>query len=186
MRSSKLSDCSASHSPMTTLKLARVQIQMRLTDIMRWSIFAGLIFDIWILRRRCHNLRRLCAPGGTLVAVCGAKRGGKGGIAHRRSKPTKAAPACAARRHRGECAGVNPALHRVTKSSSLPSGKSFACLFFLPITFVAERACRQRLPVRRSAALSSEFPPAPCRRWVTLGQRRPPRGFRVCAADAPQ
>ena len=52
------------------LALYVADIQDALPNIMPMElIFAGLIFEYVDLRATMHNLRRLCAPGGTLVAV---------------------------------------------------------------------------------------------------------------------
>jgi len=63
---------------MTHVKIGQSQVQDALPNIMPMElIFAGLIFEYVDLRATMHNLRRLCAPGGTLVAVLQVQARGK-------------------------------------------------------------------------------------------------------------
>ena len=116
------------------LALYVADIQDALPNIMPTEmIFAGLILEYVDLRAAMHNLRRLCAPGGTLVAVFQAPSAEAEAVS---TSPYRSlqrlAPAMQlrdAREVKGAAAeaGFAPATMR---SLTLPSGKSFIVLSF--------------------------------------------------------
>jgi hypothetical protein len=120
------------------LALYVANIQDALPNIMPLEmIFAGLIFEYVNLRATMHNLRRLCAPGGTLVAVLQAPSAEAQAISPSpyrnlqrlgpamRLRDTREVKGAAAE------AGFAPAAKR---NLTLPSGKSFSVLSFKPIS----------------------------------------------------
>ena len=96
-------------------------------------IFAGLIFEYVDLRAAMHNLRRLCAPGGMLVAVLQAPSAEAKAVSPSPYRSLqRLAPAMRLRDARevkaaAAEAGFAPA---TTRSLTLPSGKSFVVLSF--------------------------------------------------------
>lgn len=116
------------------LALYVADIQDALPNIIPMEmIFAGLIFEYVDLRSAMHNLRRLCAPGGTLVAVLQAPSAEARAVSPSPYRSLqRLAPAMRlrdAREVKGAAveAGFAPA---TTKSLTLPSGKSFIVLSF--------------------------------------------------------
>jgi len=116
------------------LALYVADIEGALPDIMPMEmIFAGLIFEYVDLRAAMHNLRRLCAPGGTLVAVLQAPSAEAEAVSPSPYRSLqRLAPAMRLRDARevkaaAAEAGFAPA---TTRSLTLPSGKSFVVLSF--------------------------------------------------------
>jgi SAM-dependent methyltransferase len=116
------------------LALYVADIQDALPNIVPMEmIFAGLIFEYVDLRAAMHNLRRLCAPGGTLVAVLQAPSGEAKAVSLSPYRSLqRLAPAMrlrGAREVKGAAAevGFAPA---TTRSLTSPSGKSFIVLSF--------------------------------------------------------
>ena len=96
-------------------------------------IFAGLIFEYVDLRATMHNLRRLCAPGGTLVAVLQAPSAEAKAVSPSPYRSLqRLAPAMQLRDAREvKCAGVEAGFaSAMTRSLTLPSGKSFIVFSF--------------------------------------------------------
>jgi SAM-dependent methyltransferase len=96
-------------------------------------IFAGLIFEYVDLRAAMHNLRRLCAPGGTLVAVLQAPSAKVKAVSPSPYRSLqRLAPAMRlrhAREVKGAAVEAGLAL-AMTRSLTLPSGKSFIVMSF--------------------------------------------------------
>ena len=96
-------------------------------------IFAGLIFEYVDLRAAMHNLRRLCAHGGTLVAVLQAPSADAKAVSLSPYRSLqRLAPAMRLRYPRevkdaAVEAGLVPA---TTRTLTLPSGKSFFVMSF--------------------------------------------------------
>jgi SAM-dependent methyltransferase len=116
------------------LALYVADIQDALPNIMPMEmIFAGLIFEYVDLRATMHNLRRLCAPGGTLVAVLQVPSAEAKAVSPSPYRSLqRLAPAMRlrdAQEVKGAAteAGFAPA---TTRSLTLPSGKSFIVLSF--------------------------------------------------------
>jgi SAM-dependent methyltransferase len=116
------------------LALYVADIQDALPNIMPMEmIFAGLIFEYVDLRAAMHNLRQLCAPGGTLVAVLQAPSAEAKAVSPSPYRSLqRLAPAMRlrdAQEVKGAAteAGFAPA---TTRSLTLPSGKSFIVLSF--------------------------------------------------------
>jgi len=96
-------------------------------------IFAGLIFEYVDLRAAMQNLRRLCAPGGTLVALLQAPSAGEKAVSPSPYRSLqRLAPAMRLREAREvEGAAVEAGFALATRRSlTLPSGKSFVVLSF--------------------------------------------------------
>jgi SAM-dependent methyltransferase len=117
-----------------TLVLYVADIQDALPNIMPTEmIFAGLIFEYVDLRAAMRNLRPLCAPGGTLVAVLQAPSAEAKAVSPSPYRNlARLAPAMRlrdAREVRATAAEAGFAL-ATTRSLTLPSGKSFIVLSF--------------------------------------------------------
>jgi len=119
---------------LSKLALYVADIQDVLPNIMPMEmIFAGLIFEYVDLRAAMHNLRRLCAPGGMLVAVLQAPSAEAKAVSPSPYRSLqRLAPAMRLRDARevkaaAAEAGFAPA---TTRSLTLPSGKSFVVLSF--------------------------------------------------------
>jgi len=95
-------------------------------------IFAGLIFEYVDLRATMHNLRRLCAPGGTLVAVLQVPSAEAKAVSPSPYRSLqRLAPAMQLRDAREvKCAGVEAGFASAMRSLTLPSGKSFIVFSF--------------------------------------------------------
>src|SRR6266481_5134265 len=92
-----------------------------------------LIFEYVDLRATMHNLRRLCAPGGTLVAVLQAPSAEAKAVSPSPYRSLqRLAPAMQLRDAREvKCAGVEAGFaSAMTRSLTLPSGKSFIVFSF--------------------------------------------------------
>jgi SAM-dependent methyltransferase len=116
------------------LALYVADIQDALPNIMPMEmIFAGLIFEYVDLRAAMHNLRRLCASGGTLVAVLQAPSAEAKAVSPSPYRsPQRLAPAMRlrdAREVKGAAAEAGFALATM-RSLTLPSRKSFIVLSF--------------------------------------------------------
>src|SRR5215471_3094404 len=116
------------------LALYAADIQDALPNIRPMEmIFAGLIFEYVDLRAAMHNLRRLCAPGGTLVAVLQAPSAEAKAVSPSPYRSLQRLAPAMRLRDAGEVKGVAaeagfaPA---TTRSLALPSGKSFIVLSF--------------------------------------------------------
>ena len=116
------------------LALYVADIQDALPNIMPMEmIFAGLIFEYVDLRAAMHNLRRLCAPGGTLVAVLQAPSAEVKAVSPSPYRSLQRLAPAMRLHDAGEVKGVAaeagfaPA---TTRSLALPSGKSFIVLSF--------------------------------------------------------
>jgi SAM-dependent methyltransferase len=120
------------HLPRLALYVADIQDALPNITPME-MIFAGLIFEYVDLRATMHNLRRLCAPGGTLVAVVQAPSAETNAVSPSPYRSLqRLAPAMRLRDARemkdaAVEAGLAPA---TTRSLTLPSGKSFIVLSF--------------------------------------------------------
>jgi SAM-dependent methyltransferase len=96
-------------------------------------IFAGLIFEYVDLRTAMHNLRRLCTPDGTLVAVLQAPSAEAKAVS---PSPYRSLQRLAAAMRLRDAREVEGAAAEVgfapaaTRSLTLPSGKSFIVLSF--------------------------------------------------------
>jgi SAM-dependent methyltransferase len=119
---------------LSKLALYVADVQDALPNIMPVEmIFAGLIFEYVDLRIAMHNLRRLCAPRGTLVAVLQAPDAEAKAVSPSPYRSLqRLAPAMQLRDARqvesgAAEAGFAPA---TTKSLALPSGKSFIVMSF--------------------------------------------------------
>ena len=116
------------------LALYVADIQDALPNIMPMEmIFARLIFEYVDLRATMHNLRRLCAPGGTLVAVLQAPSAEAKAVSPSPYRSLqRLAPAMQLRDAREvKCAGVEAGFaSAMTRSLTLPSGKSFIVFSF--------------------------------------------------------
>jgi len=118
---------------MTHVKIGQSQVQDALPNIMPMElIFAGLIFEYVDLRATMHNLRRLCAPGGTLVAVLQAPSAEAKAVSPSPYRSLqRLAPAMQLRDAREvKCAGVEAGFASAMRSLTLPSGKSFIVFSF--------------------------------------------------------
>jgi SAM-dependent methyltransferase len=118
--------------PKLTLYVADIQDALPNITPME-MIFAGLIFEYVDLSAAMHNLRRLCAPGGTLIAVLQAASSEANAVSPSPYRSLeRLAPAMRlrnAREVKGAAAeaGFAPAM---TRSLTLPSGKTFFVLSF--------------------------------------------------------
>lgn len=98
-------------------------------------IFAGLIFEYVDLRAAMRNLRRLCVPGGTLVAVLQAPSAEAKAISPSPYRSLqRLAPAMQLRTAREVSAAAADAdfAPAATRSLTLPAGKPFIVLSFHP------------------------------------------------------
>jgi trans-aconitate methyltransferase len=119
---------------LSELALYVADVQDALPNIMPVEmIFAGLIFEYVDLCVAMHNLRRLCAPRGTLVAVLQAPNAEAKAVSPSPYRSLqRLAPVMRLRDTRevenaAVEAGFAPA---TTKSLALPSGKSFIVMSF--------------------------------------------------------
>lgn len=116
------------------LALYVADIQYALPNIMPVEmIFAGLILEYVDLPATMHNLRRLCAEGGTLVAVLQAPSAEAKAVSPSPYRSLQRLASAMRLRRPGEAkgaavkAGFAPATAR---SLTLPSGKSFIVMSF--------------------------------------------------------
>ena len=116
------------------LALYVADIQGALPNIMPMEmIFAGLIFEYVDLPAAMHNLWRLCAPGGTLVAVLQAPSAEAKAVSPSPyGSLQRLGPAMRLRDAREvKCTAVEAGFAPATmRSLTLPSGKSFTVLSF--------------------------------------------------------
>jgi ubiquinone/menaquinone biosynthesis C-methylase UbiE len=116
------------------LALYVADVQELLPNIMPVEmIFAGLIFEYVDLRAAMHNLRRICAQGGTLVAVLQEQSADAKAVSPSPYRSLQQLAPVMRLRHPQELkgaaveAGLAPA---TTRSLTLSSGKSFIVMSF--------------------------------------------------------